>query len=204
MTLSGGGFWLCYVVCVVALEDLGEVMEALLAGDRLAFLRLSRLVTQFLVRLRAYDFRDEWPDLVQEVVTAVALAFRAGKLRDGNALGAFVLAVTRHKLADRLKAELRARGHEQLARELTMAEAGDPLVPPNPNVLLDLRRALDCLPEKTGRALLCVYAEGKTYEEVAAETGIPLGTLKRYLRDGLSDLRRQLGDAPDREGGSDE
>ena len=162
-------------------------------------------MTQFLVRLRAYDFRaDEWPDVVQEVVTAVSLAFRAEKLRDGNSLGAFVLAVTRNKLADRLRVELRARGHERLARELTIAEVGDPLLPPNPNVLLDLRRALDSLPEKTGRALLCVYAEGKTYEEVAAETGIPLGTLKRYLRDGLSDLRRQLGDSPEAGGGSDE
>jgi len=182
-------------------EDFAEVLAALLDGDRLAFLRMSRLVTHYLIRLRAYDFRDEWPDLVQEVVTAVTTAARAGKLRDSHALAAFVLAITRHKFADRLKAELRVRGQAQLAWELATLEAGDPLAPPPHHILIDLRRALAEMPEKKGEALLRVYVEGKTYEEVAIETGVPLGTLKRYLRDGLAELRRRLSDPPD-EGGT--
>jgi RNA polymerase sigma-70 factor (ECF subfamily) len=186
-----------------ASEDLAAVLAALLDGDRLAFLRMSRLVTRYLIRLRAYDFRDEWPDLVQEVVNAVTAAARAGKLREPDALPAFVLAVTRHKFADRLKAELRVRGQAQLAWELATLEAGDPLAPLPQHVLLDLRRALAELPEKKGEALLRVYVEGKTYEEVAAETGIPLGTLKRYLRDGLAELRRRLSDPPD-DGGAEQ
>jgi DNA-directed RNA polymerase specialized sigma24 family protein len=39
-----------------------------------------------------------------------------------------------------------------------------------------------------------VYVGGMTYEEAARATGIPLGTLKRYLRDGLAQLREELGD----------
>ena len=186
-----------------ASEDLAAVLAALLDGDRLAFLRMSRLVTNYLIRLRAYDFRDEWPDLVQEVVSAVTAAARAGKLREPDALAGYVLAITRHKLADRLKAELRVRGQAQLVWELATLEAGAPFAPLPPHVLLDLRRALEELPEKKGEALLRVYVEGKTYEEVAAESGIPLGTLKRYLRDGLAELRRRLSDPPD-DGGANQ
>jgi len=37
-----------------------------------------------------------------------------------------------------------------------------------------------------------VYLEDQTYEEAVATTGIPLGSLKRYLRLGLAQLRAQL------------
>jgi len=33
---------------------------------------------------------------------------------------------------------------------------------------------------------------GQTYPEAAASTGIPLGSLKRHLRDGLAALRTAL------------
>jgi hypothetical protein len=39
-----------------------------------------------------------------------------------------------------------------------------------------------------------VYVAGHTYSEAAAATGIPLGSLKRYLRDGLNTLRAELAD----------
>ncbi len=37
-----------------------------------------------------------------------------------------------------------------------------------------------------------VYGEGRTYEQVAQDTGIPLGSLKRYLGEGLRQLRAQF------------
>ena len=39
-----------------------------------------------------------------------------------------------------------------------------------------------------------VYRQGKTYEEMAEESGIPLGTLKRRLRQALGALRERLGE----------
>jgi DNA-directed RNA polymerase specialized sigma24 family protein len=41
---------------------------------------------------------------------------------------------------------------------------------------------------------MAVYIRGLTYEEAARATGIPLGTLKHYLRDGLAQLRDELSD----------
>jgi RNA polymerase sigma-70 factor, ECF subfamily len=48
------------------------------------------------------------------------------------------------------------------------------------------------LSEEQRRAIQAVYLEGRTYEEAAEVTGIPLGSLKRYLRLGLGQLRSQL------------
>jgi hypothetical protein len=48
------------------------------------------------------------------------------------------------------------------------------------------------LPEKHQTALMLVYVEGCTYDEAAEKSGIPLGSLKRYLREGLEALRRAL------------
>jgi RNA polymerase sigma-70 factor (ECF subfamily) len=56
----------------------------------------------------------------------------------------------------------------------------------------DLWAALGDLPRQQQQVLHGVYVEGKTYETVSAETGIPLGTMKRRLRDGLAVLRRRL------------
>ena len=63
-------------------KDWLAVLGRLLAGDRVAFLEVNRLVTGFLVQLRAYDFRDEWDDLRQEVLLSVVANARAGRLRD--------------------------------------------------------------------------------------------------------------------------
>ena len=41
-------------------------------------------------------------------------------------------------------------------------------------------------------AVVGVHVHGKTYAQVAEESGIPLGSLKRYLRDGLAQLREEL------------
>ena len=50
--------------------DWVAVVERMLGGDRLACLQLERLVSGFLTQLRAYDFRDEWDDLRQEVLAS--------------------------------------------------------------------------------------------------------------------------------------
>ena len=44
-----------------------------------------------------------------------------------------------------------------------------------------------------------MYIEGRTYEEAAEATGIPLGSLKRYLRLGLGQLRLELAGALEEE-----
>src|SRR3990172_6882974 len=59
-------------------EDWSGILARLEAGDRTACLRFQRLITGFLLELRAFDFEDEWDDLRQEVLAAVVANARAG------------------------------------------------------------------------------------------------------------------------------
>jgi RNA polymerase sigma-70 factor (ECF subfamily) len=177
-------------------QDWATVLGRVLRGDPVALLRVARLVNGFLVRWNAYQFRDEWEDLTQEVVTAAAIALRDGKLRDPQAALGFLHSTARFKYVNRLRIQLRLREGEELAWGDAL-ERSESALPEERRQ--ELRRALERVPEKARRALLAVYVDGRTYEDAARETGIPLGSLKRYLRDGLAQLRVEL--AGNEEGG---
>jgi len=173
-------------------KDWIEIVERLLAGDRLAFLEVNRLVTGCLTQLRAYDFQDEWDDLRQEVVLAVIANARAGRLRDPQAFVGYVRMITRNKLMDRLKERFRQHEKETLPwDDATAAAVLDPAAE-TPVDGTTLRAALAELSSDERRVVDGIYAQGRTYEEVSAETGIPLGTMKRRLRSALALLRQRL------------
>jgi RNA polymerase sigma factor (sigma-70 family) len=176
-------------------KDWMAILARLEQGDRLAFLEVNRLVTGCLTRLRAWDFQDEWDDLRQEVVLAVLANARAGRLRDPQAFVGYVKIITRNKLMDRLAKRLDSHEKDRLPWDdaTAAAAAADPAAEPDAQVEASaLRAALDELPADERRVVDGIYAQGRTYEEVAAATGIPLGTMKRRLRDALVFLRRRL------------
>lgn len=177
-------------------EDWYAVLEALQAGDSLALARLTRLVNGFLASWNAYDFRSDWDDLLQEVIIAAALALREGRIRDRRAVVGYLRTTARFKFVDRLRVHMRVKedqtlpwedvvGSDELSTSRTMAPEG---------LSQDVRKAVERLTEKRRVAVLGVYLEGKTYNAVSEESGIPLGSLKRYLREGLEQLREQLSD----------
>jgi RNA polymerase sigma-70 factor (ECF subfamily) len=180
-------------------EDWAAVLDRVVEGDRAALVKLGRLVASFLVRWRAQDLRDDWDDLVQETVSKVVLAARAGKLRDRQAVAAYIKTTARRAFFDRLKSRLGTRASDTLPWEEVTEREADLLPegprPPSPELRQDLGTALARLPERQREAVVRVYAEGCTYEEAAERTGIPLGTLKRQIRLGLEALRRTLGEA---------
>ena len=173
-------------------RDWPAVVERLCEGDRLAFLELNRLVTGFLAQLRAYDFREEWDDLRQEVVASLVANSQAGRLRDPQAFVGYVKVITRNKFVDRLKRQLRHREKETFPwdEETARAVADDPHAPER----RALWQAVSGLPEEHRQIVEGVYREGRTYEEVSAATGVPLGTLKRRLRESVALLRERLRD----------
>lgn len=177
-------------------QDWTEIVDRLLAGDRLAFLQLNRLLTRFLTQLRAYDFRDEWEDLRQEVIVSVVANARAGRLREPDKLVAYIRAIMRNKFIDRLNRG-KAR-HEKQAVPWDDETAKSCAHPWTASVEIeetrDLWSAVAALPVQHQRVVEGVYRQGKTYQQVADDTGIPLGTVKRRLREGLEVLRQRLRD----------
>jgi len=172
-------------------EDWGGLLEGLLDGDRVAFAKFNRLVSGFLRKLRAYDFHDEWDDLRQEVLLAALANVRAGRLRDPQAFVGYVKIITRNKFVDRLKRELRTGEREALPWDDETARAAVEPAPPEAG-LGDAWAAVRELPGEQQRLLQGIYIEGKTYQEMSDESGIPLGTLKRRLRESFSVLRQRL------------
>ncbi len=174
-------------------EDWAAVLERLLEGDRLALAKVTRLVASFLGRWNAYDFREDWDDLIQEVLVAAARAMQEGKLRERKAVAAYLKTTARYKFADRLKAHLRRSEDAHLPWEdVVESELDPPDGEADPATGHDVREALAQLPQNRRDAVVAVYLEGKTYDEAAADTDIPLGSLKRYLREGLAELRASL------------
>jgi hypothetical protein len=83
--------------------DAIRIRCSLIRGDRAAFLEVSRLITGFLVQWRVYYFRDEWDDLIQEVVLAAIEATKAQPLRKPGAILGDPRSATRLKFVDCLR-----------------------------------------------------------------------------------------------------
>ena len=180
-------------------EDWAAVMDALLEGDRTAVLKLSRLITGLLSRWRAFDFRQDWEDLVQEVLAAAIEGVREGRIENRSATAAYIRAIAHHKYIDRLRQHVGHHEDETLPwEEEHVAQASEALSRAQSlEVGLEVKLLLAKLPDNQGELLLAVYGHGRTYEQVARDAEIPLGTLKRYLRLGLSRLREELAEGLD-------
>ena len=88
--------------------------------------------------------------------------------------------------------QMRRRG------EWTDAEAGEDLVAPteDPAATLDLERLLKRLSAPERLCVVMCHSEGYSHGEVAALTGMPLGTVKSHVSRGSRRLREWLGEAP--------
>ncbi len=177
---------------------LGEVDRAI-AGDRVAYGRLIRLVTSHLSRWRAFDFQADWDDIVQEILLAVVKARHEGRFEGPGAVVAFIRQSTRYKFIDRIRAKERHKTSSAEIDDLDVDQQGEASWPPARSVRsealelrLSLEQALERLPERERLAVVEVHVRGLTYEAAAKATGIPLGTLKRSLRTGLQALRNAL------------
>ncbi len=180
-----------------AREDWLATLDELIAGDAVAFARLADLIQGHLARLRAYDLRDSWQDLVQEVVVALIRARQRGSIREPRAFVSYVGTVTRNKLYDWMQARRRpgnadSSGEPEAAAESVEA-AREQIERRGPDMLLDLERGLLRLAEKQRRVLASIYLEGHTYEETSKRLGMPLGTVNRLQREGLRALRGHMG-----------
>lgn len=172
-----------------------------LDGDAAAYARLSRYVIRYLTRWRAYDFQTDWDDIVQEVLVSTITAYREGRIENDAAFLAYVRQATRFKFVDRIRASQRMASGVDAEETLDRGGAADtdgwPPSRSEPETAgtelrLSLQKALAELPERERAAVLEIHVRGRTYEEAARMTDIPLGSLKRELRTGLARLRRIL------------
>jgi len=131
-------------------------------------------------------------DLTQEVFLA---AWRARERFDPHRgpLAAWLVGIAKHKIVDayrkegRQVARMRDSDGEQASRIPEIHAPLDQLA----NRLL-VTEALNTLPDRARTAVQLSFYEGLTHDQIAEQTGIPLGTVKSDIRRGLARLRRYL------------
>jgi RNA polymerase sigma factor (sigma-70 family) len=101
----------------------------------------------------------------------------------------FVAMVARRKLIDRYRRQKNRPKAEVLTEQIP-----GPTMAPQWDVLDELRPVnaiLQELPAEQRRVLLLAVCDGWTQQEIADQTGLPLGTVKTYVRRGLIVIRER-------------
>jgi RNA polymerase sigma-70 factor, ECF subfamily len=129
----------------------------------------------------------------QEVTQDVFLAIWRGAREFDPARGSartWILSVAHHKSVDAVR---RSRRSPTVPLSETMT--GDVDVIEEAQARVDaghVRRALEALSVEQRAALVLAYYGGYTQQEIAQRLGVPLGTIKTRMRDGLLRLRTVL------------
>jgi RNA polymerase sigma-70 factor (ECF subfamily) len=164
-------------------RDEGALREVMSTYGGLVFAMAKRVVAD--------------PTMAEEVAQDAFLALwrrPSSYNSDRGSLQSFLLGVTRNKAIDLVR-------HEESLKKtrvalITEAEASEGESGNEPVVGMEerdeLRAALSSLSDVQREAVVLAYFGGRTYREVAEELGIPEGTAKTRLRDGLSKLRQVL------------
>jgi len=177
--------------------DWRQVLEGLEKDDPNAVLEVTDLVSGFLARFGAYDVRPAWSDIIQEVLIALVRAAQRGAIREPRAFVSYVGTTTRNHLANWLRRNRRVSANElKIAPELAEQLSSEPAHPPraeDPELLVDMDRALARLTDAERQAIDAIYFQGRTYEEAASMLRLSLGTLKNLQVRGLRELRRHMG-----------
>jgi RNA polymerase sigma-70 factor (ECF subfamily) len=168
------------------------LLPRIAAGDTAA---VAQCIAEFgpmvLVLARRWS-RDEADaeDAVQEVFFDLwkhAGRFDAAKASERG----YVAMIARRRLIDRL----RKRGREVMAESMPDGfDAPDEGEEPGAQVAgaMDARAVLDRLTPMQRRCIELHLLDGKTHEEIARESQVPLGTVKSHIRRGLSKARALL------------
>ena len=178
------------------LPDDDEVARRFAAGeDRAlawAYRRWSPMVHGLAVRaVGPVDAED-----VTQQVFVKAWTSRGGYRREAGPLGAWLVGITRHAVADALRArprrsELSTDPTELPADRSTRAGAPGPesLVPDRVVLMTELAEVAQ--PQRS--IVEMAFFEDLTHRQIAERTGLPLGTVKSHIRRTLTRLRDRLG-----------
>jgi RNA polymerase sigma-70 factor (ECF subfamily) len=103
---------------------------------------------------------------------------------------AWLLTVVRNRSMDHLRRRVRREDVTELAERLPDPHAPDMLAELDAAARSDLLwRLVDSLPPAQADLIRRAYVSGQTHHEIAAATGLPLGTVKSRIRLGLDKLR---------------
>lgn len=178
-----------------ARRQLTAALVRVAAGDRAALkiLYADTAAKLFGVCLRILNDRTEAEDVLQEVYVTVWR--RAESFDPARASPiTWLVAVARNRAIDRLRSRGPGRRMEPIEAAEDVRDAA-PLAVDRVQTAQQHQQLYVCLEQLEGRqsaAIRAAFLDGTTYEELAERMGVPLGTMKSWIRRGLMKLRTCL------------
>jgi RNA polymerase sigma-70 factor (ECF subfamily) len=172
-----------------------DLLVAAATGDEAAFALLVDRIRPQALRVARGVVRDPAiaEEVAQEVLTEVWLKADRFDPDRGSVVG-WVATLARRRGVDRVRSEQAGRNRDDRVARRNQERDFD-VVADEVEVRLEhwqVRRALADLSDRQREAIELAYFGGHTYRDVARVLGIPEGTAKSRLRDGLLRLRESL------------
>ncbi len=174
--------------------------------------RISEAVQKEGARLRNFirrlvPDREEAEDVLQDVFYELVLAYRS--MERIEQVGAWLFRVAKNRIIDRFRKKRPALLEDEVGSEseegeslgweesLPSGEKGPESALVQSMMAEELEDALAELPEEQQRVFIANEIEGRSFKEIAAETGVSVNTLLSRKRYAVLHLRRRLQTAYD-------
>jgi len=150
------------------------------------------------IRRRVSD-REDAEDILQDVFSELVEAYRL--MKPIEQVGAWLFRVARNRIIDRFRKRREEPSSQQIAEdgELLMLEDLLPSPAAGPDaeyartvLLEELEDALDELPQEQRQVFVAHEIEGRSFRELAAETGVSVNTLLSRKHYAVLHLRERL------------
>lgn len=174
-------------------SDTGEIVDLLgevARGDRQAFASLYQRTSAKLygICLRILRSESEAQDVLQEVYVSVWQ--KAARFDEARASPITWLAVlARNRSIDRLRRPAFSTEGIEAAQEVEDGAPSALEMMEHAEDAARLNRCLGELDERPRAMIRAAFLDGATYPELAAREGVPLGTMKSWIRRNLQRLR---------------
>jgi RNA polymerase sigma factor (sigma-70 family) len=168
--------------------------------------QISEAIEQQRSRLRGFISRrvadpSDVEDILQEVFFELVEAYRL--MKPVETAGAWLFRVARNRIIDRFRKKkpepladlnVESEGGESLSLEefLPSSDAGPEAAYARMVLIEELETALEELPEQQRRVFIEHEIEGRSFKELAAETGVSINTLLSRKRYAVLNMRQRL------------
>jgi RNA polymerase sigma factor (sigma-70 family) len=168
-----------------------ELAERLRAGDDTALREMYDRHGAAVLYLaqRLLGNRADAEDVTQVTFVAAWTGRDGFDPQRGTILG-WLLGIARRKTVDRIRAAAR----DQRTTETVQIQTPAPPVDESPDRVVDrlvIADEMKRLPEEQRRTLELAFFDDLSHPQIAAVTGLPLGTVKSHIRRGMANLRRR-------------